>query len=228
MGPVLPEQQPTETSQLRTLVLALLAVASLLLFLWLGEDVHTSRTQNVDNQVLARVHAWASPALTWLMLSITQLGSTPTVTTLAVVAVVVFLKVRWKRAIILLATDLAVALVLDTFLKDVFHRPRPQPFFGIPPPHTYSFPSGHALFSICLYGMLAALLSVRLEGRLWPVLVWTLAGLLVLAISFSRVYLGVHYPSDVLGGWAIAGAWISVVLSFDRGDGPGKTKRSLL
>jgi len=223
MEPVAGEQQKlSETRQLRTIGLALLAVAALLLFLWLGEDVHTSRTQDVDNQVRTRVHAWASPALTRLMLRITQLGSTLTVTTLAVVTVVVFLKVKSKRATILLATDLAMALVLNTFLKDVFHRPRPQPFFGIPPPHTYSFPSGHALFSICFYGMLAALLSTRLKSQLGRVAVWIFAGLLVLAISFSRVYLGVHYPSDVVGGWAIALAWISVLRMFDRGDEPSK------
>jgi undecaprenyl-diphosphatase len=223
MEPVVAEPQKlSETKQLRTIGLALLALASLLLFLWLGENVHTNRTQDVDNQVRTAVHTWASPALTWLMLRITQLGSTLTVTTLAVVAVIVLLKAKSKRATILLATDLAMALMLNSFLKDVFHRPRPQPFFGIPPPHTYSFPSGHALFSICFYGMLAALLSTRLKSQFWRVVVWIFAGLLVLAISFSRVYLGVHYVSDVLGGWAIALAWISVLRMFERGDGSGK------
>lgn len=149
------------------------------------------------------------------MLRLTELGSTPVVSTLVVVTVVGFLVVRWKRAAILLSCDLVVASVLNTFLKDVFHRPRPQPFFGIPPPHTYSFPSGHALFSICFYGMLAALLSARLERPLARALVWIFATLLALGIGFSRVYLGVHYPSDVLGGWALAVAWVSVLLILD-------------
>ena len=198
------------------MVLALLALASLLLFPWLGEDVHTSRIQDFDNQVRGSVHAWASPTRTWLMLGVTQLGSTPIVTALAVVAVIVFFKVKWKRAAILLAIDLGVAVVLDIFLKDVFRRPRPQPFFGIPPPRTYSFPSGHALFSICFYGMLAALVTTRLERPLVRGLTWVLAGLLVPTIGFSRVYLGVHYPTDVLGGWAIALAWVSALLMFDK------------
>jgi undecaprenyl-diphosphatase len=213
MEPVAAGQQNCSgTRQLRTIVLALLAVASLLLFLWLGEDVHTTRIQEVDNQVRGAVHAWASPTRTWLMLGVTQLGSTPIVTALAVVAVIVFLKLKWKRAAILLAIDLGVAVVLDIFLKDVFQRPRPQPFFGIPPPHTYSFPSGHALFAICFYGMVAALVTARLKNPLSVVLVWIFAALLVLAIGFSRVFLGVHYLTDVLGGWAIALAWVSVLL----------------
>ena len=101
----------------------------------------------------------------------------------------------------LLAIDLVVALALNTFLKDLFHRPRPQPFFGISPPHTYSFPSGHALFSICFYGMLAALLATRLERQFSRVLVWIFAGLLVLA-------------------------WVSVLLMFDKKPAtnlPGRT-----
>jgi undecaprenyl-diphosphatase len=219
MGPVLAERRNVSRTRLvRGIGLTVLALGSLLLFLWLGEDVHTSRTQQVDDQVRTAVHAWASPARTWLMLRLTQLGSPVVVSTFAVAAVVVFLAVKWKRAAILLSSDLVVASVLNTFLKDLFHRPRPQPFFGIPPPYTYSFPSGHSLFSICFYGMLAALLSARLERRFARALVWIFATLLALGIGFSRVYLGLHYPSDVLGGWAIALAWVSVLLVFDKGE----------
>src|SRR5207302_6622081 len=165
------------------------ALVSLLLFLWLGNDVHTRRTQDMDNLVRNPVHAWASPARTGLMLRVTQLGSTLIVTGLAVVTVIGFLRLKWKRAAMLLAIDLMVALALNTFLKDLFHRPRPQPFFGISPPHTYSFPSGHALFSICFYVMLAALLATRLDRQLSRVLVWIFAGLLVLAwVSVLRMF----------------------------------------
>ena len=217
MEPVVAQQQDvSEKRNVRTASLAVLALVSLLLFHWLGNDVHTRRTQDMDNLVRNTVHAWASPARTGLMLRVTQLGSTLIVTGLAVVTVIGFLRLKWKRAAMLLAIDLVVALALNTFLKDLFHRPRPQPFFGISPPHTYSFPSGHALFSICFYGMLAALLATRLERQFSRVLVWIFAGLLVLAIGFSRVYLGVHYPGDVVGGWAIALAWVSVLLMFDK------------
>jgi hypothetical protein len=92
------------------------------------------------------------------------------------------------------------ALVLDLSLKYAFHRPRPVPFF-VPAPYTYSFPSGHSLFSFCFYGVLAGLLTRRIRSRRWRVLIWTLAALLVATIGLSRVYLGVHYPSDVIAGY---------------------------
>jgi undecaprenyl-diphosphatase len=198
--------------QKRTISLAILALAWMLLFLWLGDQVHDARTQQFDVQVRSVVHGWSSPPLTWLMLSITQLGSTLVVTTFALVAVVVFLALRWKLAAILLFADLSVAILLNSFLKYLFHRPRPEPFFGIPPPHTYSFPSGHSLFAICFYGMLAALLGERVRSGKARVTIWMSAVLVVMMVGFSRLYLGVHYPTDVVAGWAIGLAWVNALL----------------
>ena len=107
------------------------------------------------------------------------------------------------------------ALVLDLSLKYAFHRARPAPFFG-PLPHTYSFPSGHALFSFCFYGVLAGLLADRVRSFKLRILVWTLAALLVAAIGVSRIYLGVHYPSDVIAGYLTATLWVSTMIAVDR------------
>ncbi len=107
------------------------------------------------------------------------------------------------------------ALVLDLSLKYAFHRPRPVPFF-VPVPYTYSFPSGHSLFSFCFYGVLAGLLTRSIRSRMARVLIWTLAALLVAAIGLSRVYLGVHYPSDVIAGYLAASLWVSTLVALDR------------
>jgi len=88
-------------------------------------------------------------------------------------------------------------------LKALVHRPRPQPFFGYPQPNTYSFPSGHALISLCFYLALA-----EIEGRKRA---WRLAAVLfAVAIGLTRIYLGVHYPTDVAAGFATAIAWLSL------------------
>ena len=107
------------------------------------------------------------------------------------------------------------ALVLDLSLKYAFHRPRPVPFL-VPVPYTYSFPSGHSLFSFCFYGVLAGLLTRRIRSQTGRVLIWTLAAVLVAAIGLSRVYLGVHYPSDVIAGYLAASLWVSTLVALDR------------
>ena len=92
--------------------------------------------------------------------------------------------------------------VLDQLLKVAFHRPRPPTLFGLAGPAGYSFPSGHALVSFAFFGALAVFAAPRRWLR------YIVAALPVAAIGYSRIYLGVHYPSDVLGGWAAAAVWV--------------------
>ncbi len=184
-----------------------LAILTLLFFGWLAEEVLAGRTAAFDTLVRGNVHTLASPALTWTMRVLTLLGSEP-----FLVALGLFLVVQWrregrKRLMIVFLITMLGAVALDATLKLVFHRPRPIPFFGLAAPASYSFPSGHALVSCCFYGVLAA---VTARGRWWP---WALAALLVAAIGFSRIYLGVHYPSDVIAGYAAAVVWVLAVRS---------------
>jgi undecaprenyl-diphosphatase len=109
-----------------------------------------------------------------------------------------------------LAIIMAGATILDNGLKLAFHRVRPEVFFGVLP-DTYSFPSGHALFNLCFYGGLAILLASRVRGAGLRIATWSAAALLVLGIGLSRIYLGVHYPTDVLAGFLAGGAWLLVI-----------------
>jgi len=136
-------------------------------------------------------------------------------TAASILSVLAFLVFRWRREAVWMAVTILGAVVLDLSLKYAFHRPRPVPFF-VPVPYTYSFPSGHSLFSFCFYGVLAGLLAGRMQSRLGRILVWTLAALLVAAIGLSRIYLGVHYPSDVIAGYLAAALWVSTLLALDR------------
>ena len=133
----------------------------------------------------------------------------------ALVAFALFRYFQWRRAAIWLVVTLAGALVLDLILKFAFHRPRPIPFIG-PIPRTYSFPSGHSLFSFCFYGVLAGLLAGRVRSMPARVLIWLVAALLVLAIGLSRIYLGVHYPSDVIAGYLAGTIWAASMVALDR------------
>ena len=102
---------------------------------------------------------------------------------------------------------------LNTVLKDLAQRPRPTASLIEVNEHAtgYSFPSGHALGSLVFFGTLAALVAARIRSTAARALVWIVAILLVAAIGFSRIYLGVHYPTDVIGGYAAALVWVIAV-----------------
>jgi len=103
------------------------------------------------------------------------------------------------------------AEALDQIMKLLFDRPRPEPFFGLASPITHSFPSGHAMVSCCFFGVLAMILAAREPSRARRISIFAAAAILVALMGFSRVYLGFHYPTDVLAGYAAAVVWLAVV-----------------
>ena len=210
------ETAPKRNIILETAPLVSLSVAvlSLFLFAWIADGVAHDRTAGLDLAIRNQVHAYASPGLTKTMIAISFLGGDG-LTAAAILSVIAFLAFHWRRAALWMVVTILGAVVLDLTLKYAFHRPRPVPFF-VPVPYTYSFPSGHSLFSFCFYGVLAGLLAGRMQSRLGRILVWTLAAVLVAAIGLSRIYLGAHYPSDVIAGYLAAALWVSTLLALDR------------
>jgi len=211
-----PEQAPKPVGVISAILLLSLAVGvgALVLFTWIAEEMMEGATARFDMSVRMWVHGFASPPMTAAVKFITELGSLGLFIA-AAVAIFAFLLAGWKRAAGWLLLSLAGATVLSLSLKYGFHRPRPVPFFGVAP-HSYSFPSGHSLFSLCFYGTLAGLINARVRSLWLRVVVWLGAGLLVLAIGLSRIYLGVHYPSDVVAGYLAALVWVSSLIVADR------------
>ena len=191
-----------------------LAVLSVLLFTWIADSMEHNRTQSFDLSVRAAVHQYASPGLTKAMFAITLLGGDGLVLA-AFVSLGLFLYFHRRRAALWLVVTFAGAIILDVALKYGFHRARPTPFYG-PIPRTYSFPSGHSLFSFCFYGVLAGLLVVRVRSRAARIAIWASATVLILAIGLSRIYLGVHYPSDVIAGYLTGTLWVATMVFLDR------------
>jgi undecaprenyl-diphosphatase len=209
-----PVTRPTVFEE--TLIVASLALAilSIFLFAWIAESVEDNRTQGFDLGVRDAIHRYASPGMTKFMIGVSYVGGDGLVLA-AIVAVILFLRFHRRRAALWLLVTLAGALVLDLSLKYGFHRPRPTPFVGAVP-RTPSFPSGHALFSFCFYGVLAGLLVGRTRSRIAQVAIWSAAAVLVLLIGLSRIYLGVHYPSDVIAGYLTATLWVATMVFLDR------------
>ena len=176
------------------------AVLALALFHWLSDEMLEGETLDFDEAVRAFVHRFASPALTSVMSGISSFASLPTVLAGSIIACALLAwKQRRAEAVLVLVT-VAGAAFLTWDLKLLFHRERPQPYFGIPVPSDFSFPSGHALMAFCFCAALA--IAARRKAA------WVAAALVALSVGLSRIYLGVHYPSDILGGYLAGLIWI--------------------
>lgn len=195
----------------------LAAAVALALFVWLGYQVRSAEPTAFDLAVRAAVRSRETAELSRLMWGASVYGDPVRLLPLSLAASAAFLLRGWRRGAWLVVVTLAGAALLDIGLKMLFARARPEAFFDYyPAPRSFSFPSGHALFATCFFGGIAALLSHRLQGRLARILVWAIALALIFLIGVSRVYLGVHYPTDVIGGFAVGIVWVASVALGDR------------
>lgn len=150
------------------------------------------------------------PAVTRAMIAITHLGGAPIVGLAIAVTVILFLRRDRLRAIIFIV-GAAVASLLSTLLKIIFDRPRPGTLDALLPTSTNSFPSGHAVAAMVIYGYVTLLLIERAQTWRRKVML-ALSGItMILSVGLSRMYLGVHWSSDVLAGYLL-GAWCLIMM----------------
>jgi undecaprenyl-diphosphatase len=187
------------------------AAAALLLFGWLAQRVARHATIEFDAAIRDGLHARATPGLTLAFRIITWLGSEFFLIPFIGLLAWRLVKSGRSHAAGLLVLATAGGELLDVLLKLVFQRARPAVFFGLPVPGTYSFPSGHSMVSACVFGVAAAILTARMASPAGRAAVWVVALALTFAVGVSRIYLGVHYPSDVLAGFAAAVIWVVAV-----------------
>jgi len=201
----------------RALIFGLaLSICALILFAWIAQHVRAGQTMGFDEHVRSVIHARATPASTSAMQFFSMVGSPSVLSALSVTVLLIFWRVGWVRAGFLFAIALAGGVLLDQVLKLSFQRVRPAAYFNYPAPESFSFPSGHALVSFCFFGIIASLVNARLQSGLLRTLIWISAAVLIALIGFSRIYLGVHYPTDVIGGYIAAFIWVAMVTLGDR------------
>jgi undecaprenyl-diphosphatase len=186
---------------------AILALLGTWGFAELAAHVRRGSTQGFDDSVMRWMAAHQTPFFQQAMLEVTALG-TGTVVTMVVITASMFLWLnKHKHSALLLIVATFGGVILNNLLKLGFDRPRPQIFKWGTFAMSSSFPSGHAMSSIIVYGTVAYL-AARLQQRAasrWLTL--TFATVIILLICASRVYLGVHYPSDIAAGIVIGLAW---------------------
>jgi undecaprenyl-diphosphatase len=147
------------------------------------------------------------PALEMAMRDITALGGFTVITLIALLAVGYLVILRRWPSVILVIVSLVGGTILNTVLKNAFARPRPDLVAHLVDVHSASLPSGHAMISAVAYLTIGALLARVQPTRVLKVYTVSVSVMLVLVVGLSRVYLGVHWPSDVLAGWCLGAAW---------------------
>lgn len=192
----------------RQLLLAFAGIAlPLAFFAELAEDVHEADTFGFDEPLLRFAQEISSPLLDQWMVFASRIGYAWGVVPADVLVFAGLLVFGHVRRAIFFGLATGGSALLNLSAKAVFQRDRPDLWLSIAPEHTFSFPSGHAMGSATL--ATAVLLLCWHTAWRWPVL---LAGVIfVVWVGASRVYLGVHFPSDILAGWTAAIAWVCAV-----------------
>jgi membrane-associated phospholipid phosphatase len=160
-----------------------------------------------DRAALRAVERLHGHSLTKAVKTVTALGSLDLVAPLTVVMVIAAMLLRRPRAAALVVLAVVGADLLQLALKPLFGRPRPHVFPRLEQVGSAAYPSGHAIVSAALAFALVAICW----RRPWRTAAASAATVYTVAVGFSRVYLGVHYPSDVLGAWLLATAWVAVL-----------------
>jgi undecaprenyl-diphosphatase len=186
---------------------AVVAVAGTLAFAKLGEIVKEGTTQQFDTAVLRWLGARHTPLLTTFMNEVTPLGTGAVVLMIVGVTAAFLWHTEHKHSARLLLASTAGSILLNNALKLFFNRERPDVFEWQTHAASSSFPSGHAMSATVVYGTVAYLLA-RLQKHTWSrAITLTAAVLMIGLICLTRLYLGVHYPSDVLAGIIVGLAW---------------------
>jgi undecaprenyl-diphosphatase len=184
------------------------------LFLAIGWNVsHGGRLLAFDERVSAWLQAHHSPGLTAFLLAVTHLNSVAAIGAWSVVFGIVLARMREWYWTLTLAVAVGGAMSLNLLLKHAFERVRPRIEHPLLVLHTYGFPSGHTAASVAFYGVLAAFLVSRFHDRRRRVACVSGAIAAVALVALSRVYLGVHYLSDVLAAVCSSGAWLVLCLA---------------
>ncbi len=174
-----------------------------------GEDEFMVR---LDTALANEFYASATPERTELFRTISLFGNEGLVILLLAVTVYLGLRQAWWALAVWLGGVFG-GMLLNLFLKEVFERPRPVFETLLVEEAHYAFPSGHAMNSLITYGLLAYLIALNLKHRIARILVVFAAVIAIVLIGISRLYLGVHYLSDVIGGYMVGIVWLAVCVA---------------
>jgi len=211
------EKKPKSERRQRFLPLAIgttggvaLATIAFWFFKQQADRVVEGSADQYDDMIMDAVHRIDNPTMHHVMEAATQLGSHAAISAAAGLTAIAMLRRGAKQDAWTVVVSTGGAMAINTILKNVFQRQRPQELARrIKLPKSHSFPSGHSLLSAATYPIVAHHL-VQHRSIATQAFVHTLAGITIISVGFSRVYFGVHFPSDVLGGFAAGLGWLGL------------------
>ncbi|SEG51036.1 phosphatase PAP2 family protein [Paenibacillus sp. UNC499MF] len=165
-----------------------------------------------DETIISFVQGAESPGLTAAAALLSEIGSSAVVPFITIAAALyLYFVLKHRSEVILLIAAIGGSAILNTILKKIFQRERPT-IKIIMEEAGFSFPSGHSMAVVALYGILVYLLWKHISSTAGRTVLIVLASAMIVAMGLARIYLGVHYPSDVLGGYLASGFWLAVCI----------------
>lgn len=187
-------------------------------FLFLANLIGRHAISVFDSTIVRFVQGYESPVLTTLMKMLTFIGSTGSVVVLSIIVLFIFYKIlRYCTELYLFVFVLLATALSNIALKEVFKRTRPD-LHQLIHETGYSFPSGHSMIAFAFYGTLAFLLWHQFTSRMNRMIVIVGSIIMILGIGISRIYLGVHYPSDVIGSYFASAFLLTIGIWFYQRD----------
>ena len=177
---------------------------ALLLFVILGYVVkfYPEQLKTLDSSVQTAIRGDLPETLTLLFRAITHLIDIPVIISWVLIVAFIFYRKQWKMESYLMLGNLALAGILIVTFKNIYQRPRPE-ILHLVEEKGFSFPSGHSLAVTIMVGTVIVILSQRIKNTVWRKIVQILLSLYIVSVLVSRIYLGVHYPSDVIASLCV-------------------------
>ena len=173
---------------------------------WLCTEVWEKEVFSFDRSFLLWIHQFANPQFDRIFLFFTALDDPPTVVTIFIITIAWLVMKRRYSDGIRFTIVCAGGVLINQVMKLFFAKPRPKLWHRLITETSFSFPSGHAVGSMVVYGFIAYILAKEMQQH--KHIIYATASLLIIAIGLSRLYLGVHYPTDIIAGYGIGFIWL--------------------
>ena len=193
---------------------SIINIAVLLLFFFLTHNVLERETLFYDKTISNYIYSFRTPILTTIMSAITNITNIPAGLVLSLSVVLLLFK-KHKKESLIFSLSLIIGCILNYFLKIFFKLPRPN-IAPLEILSDFTYPSGHAMNNLVLYGLLAFYAFHFTKNKSFSIVIGFIAAVWIFLIGLSRIYLGVHYPSDVLAGYFVGFWWLITILLIDK------------